>query len=147
MIVLPSQRNAQVIRDRLMNRTPPSLRSSIVVDMRLRLEKVTALPKPVLPQKIFSIMRMPTAEELAAMPNWRQITFQVALKHNVTVADILSRMRDAPIVKARYEAMWRLSTEGGLSTTQIGRFFKRDHTTALHGIRKHQWRLDQETAK
>jgi chromosomal replication initiation ATPase DnaA len=40
------------------------------------------------------------------------------------------------VVRARQEAMWRCCRETGHSTTSVGRFFNRDHTTVVHAVQK-----------
>ena len=73
---------------------------------------------------------------------WKQIALQVAAKHKVSLIDIRSPRRDRPTVRARHEAFWRMKQETRLSLPQIGRFMGgRDHTTVLHGIRKHEERM------
>lgn len=64
------------------------------------------------------------------------IIYNVALKHGLTIADIMGRRRKPNIVLARHEAMYELHATGKYSLPQIGRFMKRDHTTILHGCRK-----------
>lgn len=71
-----------------------------------------------------------------------QIIKQVSLKHRVSVDEILSNIRSEWIVKARFEAMYRIREERHLSWAQIGRQFNRDHTSVLHGYRQHKKRLE-----
>jgi hypothetical protein len=54
----------------------------------------------------------------------------------VPIADILGRNRRPPIAAARHEAVWRVRLATGWSLPRLGRFFKRDHTTVLHSLRK-----------
>lgn len=68
----------------------------------------------------------------------REIVDAVAWKHNVTTADILGPGRRRDIVAARMEAYWLCSKKTRCSLPQIGKFFDRDHTTVLHGIRVHE---------
>ena len=68
----------------------------------------------------------------------RQIVAEVALKHGLKMSDLTGPYRHKSIVKARHEAMWRVRDETNLSYPQIGRVLgNRDHTTVLHGVRKH----------
>lgn len=83
---------------------------------------------------------VPTQKQLGSA----QIIKQVSLKHRVTVAEMLSDMRSEWIVKARFEAIYRIREERHLSWAQIGRQFNRDHTSILHGYRQHKKRLEQE---
>lgn len=136
MIVLPSQRNAQVIRDRLMNGKPPSFRSKIAA-IKLRIE---AIPRP---SPVFHPLKFLSIEEVGRMPLWRKIALEVCEKHDVSLGDLISPRRDVPTVLARHEAMYRLRHETLMSTTQIGHCFRRDHTTCLASVKKHKWRLEQ----
>lgn len=70
-------------------------------------------------------------------PKWRQIASQVARKHGVSMADLVSHRRDKQIAAARQEAMWRLKAETSMTLPAIGRRFNRDHTTVLYSVRKY----------
>lgn len=77
-------------------------------------------------------------------PHWSQIVHEVAKKHGLTYRDLMSRSRFREIVTARYEAFYRIRNEvqiqgEPMSFPQIGRRFGgMDHTTVLHGYRKHK---------
>lgn len=52
-----------------------------------------------------------------------------------------SARRDAAIVKVRHEIWYRIHIERpDVSYPTIGRLYKRDHTTVLHGVRMHKKR-------
>lgn len=72
----------------------------------------------------------------------RMIAANVCHAHKQPFREIVGPIRFAPVVLARQEVMWRLHHELGWSKSRIGRFLGRDHSTAWHGIRKHQARLD-----
>jgi hypothetical protein len=56
---------------------------------------------------------------------------------DVTLTDIDSRRRQTTVVLARHVAMYLIKTKTLKSLPEIGRRFGgRDHTTALHGIKK-----------
>lgn len=75
------------------------------------------------------------------MAPWKSIAREVAAKHAVTLIDLVSDRRDQRIVRARHEAFYRCRHETTMSLPQIGkRFGNRDHTTVLHGIKKHEER-------
>lgn len=75
-------------------------------------------------------------------PLWKQIAIEVGKKHDVTLSELLSPQRGQRVVIARHECFWRCKKETNLSLPQIGRRFGgRDHTTVLHGIRKHEERM------
>ena len=75
----------------------------------------------------------------------RQLLADVAAAHSLSQEDILGPSRKLRIVRARQEVMWRLrQAPFGWSYHRIGRFMRsRDHTTALHGVRQHQARLER----
>ncbi len=75
---------------------------------------------------------------------WRLILREVAAKHGLTAAEILSARRDKTVVLARQETIWRLSKETSMSLPAIGKKMGRDHTTVLYSIRRPQARLDTE---
>lgn len=76
-------------------------------------------------------------------PPWRLIAREVAAKHGVPMSDMWSSRRNVEAVAARHEAFWRCKNETTMSLPQIGRRFGgRDHTTVLHGIKKHQAKLE-----
>jgi chromosomal replication initiator protein len=50
--------------------------------------------------------------------------------------DLISKSRSRPLTTARHVAMYLLRELTGLSLIKIGEHFGRDHTTALHGIKK-----------
>ncbi|TMK86029.1 MAG: chromosomal replication initiation protein, partial [Actinobacteria bacterium] len=50
--------------------------------------------------------------------------------------DLVSKSRSRPLTTARHVAMYLLRELTGLSLIKIGEHFGRDHTTALHGIKK-----------
>lgn len=69
----------------------------------------------------------------------------VAKARGVSFAEMIGERRSAYLVRTRQEAMWLLKEKCGLSLPQIGRILGgRDHTTILHGIRRHVRRLAGE---
>ena len=60
----------------------------------------------------------------------------VAKRHRVSPAAITGRSRGRSLVKARYDAI-RSVREAfpELSSTDLGRVFKRDHTSILHALK------------
>lgn len=72
----------------------------------------------------------------------REIIAEVALKHHISVTEMLSYRRSRYIVFARHEAIWRCKKETTNSLPAIGRAFGGfDHTTILHAIRQHEKRM------
>ena len=72
--------------------------------------------------------------------NCREIIAEVAAKHSVPVADILSDGKSHAIIPARHEAMYRCVAETELSLPAIGRIFHRDHTSIGNAVMRHHIR-------
>ncbi len=68
--------------------------------------------------------------------SWKFLRDLAALRHGISVREIMSPSRGRPVVAARYEAMALVYQHSQLSLPQVGRLFKRDHTTVLHALRK-----------
>lgn len=61
-----------------------------------------------------------------------------AAKYGVSSADIVGRSRERSVlIPARQEAMYFCAKDTPYGMPEIGKAFNRDHTTVLHGIRKH----------
>lgn len=87
--------------------------------------------------------------EIPSAPTMRAILRHVAARHDVTEADIVGESRARLYVLPRQECMWLMwqvrwpDGRRRYSMPQIAKFLgDRDHTTVLHGIRRHQARLD-----
>jgi hypothetical protein len=79
---------------------------------------------------------------------YKVILLEVATKHGLTVDNMLSRTRSRSHVDARQEACFRLVTETDMSFPAIARRMRYgDHTTALHGARKHAERIGVALAR
>jgi hypothetical protein len=75
---------------------------------------------------------------------WKQIAYEVASKHGLTLPELFARRRWQNIVIARQELFYRLSKETSMSLPAMGRMCGGyDHTTALHSIRKHEQRMKE----
>lgn len=76
------------------------------------------------------------------MPEWAyQIVREVAYRHRVYLTDVASSNRCRDVVAARTEAMYRIkAAKESVSSTQIGKWFEKDHTSILHGIASYQER-------
>lgn len=82
---------------------------------------------------------------LVLRSKWKQIVTEVCAKHNIGRVEILSRTRRYAVVHARHEAMWRMRAETTLSLPEIAkRLGGLDHTTVLHGIRRHEAKMRGE---
>jgi chromosomal replication initiation ATPase DnaA len=63
----------------------------------------------------------------------------VARRHGLTIDLLRGQSRSAPLVRVRQFAMSE-ARDAGYSLPEIGRALNRDHTTVLHGIRRHRKR-------
>jgi chromosomal replication initiator protein len=73
----------------------------------------------------------------AATPDARQVQEAVATRLDLTVDDLLSPSRTAPVSRARQLAMYLTRELTDLSLPAIAQaFHRRDHTTVLHAIRR-----------
>jgi chromosomal replication initiator protein len=73
-----------------------------------------------------------------------KIIAEVARTTGMTPKMIIGQMRSRAVVVVRQLAYWRAARETGASLTAIGRAFgDRDHTTILHGIRRHEERMSK----
>lgn len=96
------------------------------------------------------VLQIPDSEMDAYHPPMQpmeRIIAEVADKHGLTVLDLKSQRRSRMIVVARQEAMYRCRHETGQSLTSIARRFGgRDHTTVVHGVRRHAARIAEGKA-
>ena len=69
----------------------------------------------------------------------RRIVLDTCHKHSVPVWQLMSDDRSDCVVMARREAMWLAKAGRPMtSASQIGRWFRRDHTTVLYAIACYQ---------
>jgi len=71
----------------------------------------------------------------------REITAPLILEETASYfgierEELLSKSRSRPLTTARHVSMYLMRELTGLSLIKIGEYFNRDHTTALHGIKK-----------
>lgn len=108
---------------------------------RIRLPLVPPKPQIVIEAK-------PAPAPVRALPkresrsHWMAIVRAVAEKHGIGVHDILGASHHRYIVRARWEAFYRMRTEikvlgMPMSLPEIGRRLHKDHTTVLNGIRRY----------
>lgn len=74
-----------------------------------------------------------------------RVTHNVACAYDLTADDLRGDRRVQPIARARQEAYF-LCHQQGFTSTQIGRYFHRDHSTVLYGIRQEKQRRGAENA-
>ena len=72
----------------------------------------------------------------------QRIARSVAKAHGLTFQEMVSDRRTIHLVLARQHAMWEIRKHTKLSLPAIARVLRRaDHTTILHGIRRHEKRM------
>tara|TARA_R110000744_G_scaffold7363_1_gene25488 strand:+ start:214 stop:657 length:444 start_codon:yes stop_codon:yes gene_type:complete len=65
-----------------------------------------------------------------------KIKAYICTKYKVSFYEIQTHNRATNIVTARKELIWTLSKFTTLSSTEIGRIVKRDHSTVLHNVKR-----------
>ena len=69
-------------------------------------------------------------------PRVRLYACIAAANHGTTIPRMFGESRAKPDIQARWEVMRRLRDDG-FSSTQIGAWTNRDHSTVLHGLKRH----------
>lgn len=77
------------------------------------------------------------AEYVMPSEKWRGIVREVADQFGVTVGCICGQSREIGVLKARYEAIYRIRKELGYSTVKIGMIIGRDHSSIVNALKKH----------
>ncbi len=63
----------------------------------------------------------------------------VEAKYGVSMGEMRRHTRKpSPAILARFEAMYRLRHEVGLSYHRIGQIMNRDHSTVIHGVQRYK---------
>lgn len=112
---------------------------------RFEAQNVRRVPEVSRPRLVYSqeMIAKIEAEKAEAAPPYftkikaRAIVLDVCEKHHVPVEAVMGKGRKYNLTAARQEAMARIRCELNWSLCKIGQYFKRDHTTVLHGIQKH----------
>lgn len=81
--------------------------------------------------------RWDNVPKISTTININKLIQEVAEKYKVPPTLMLQDSRCRPLVFARHELFYRCVMEKGWSYARIGRYFDRDHTTVLHGVRTH----------
>lgn len=63
----------------------------------------------------------------------------------VSAKEMMSSKRPAHLTLPRFAAMYVMRTKMGMNLSAIGKFFKRDHGTAMHGISKAEKLLKEDS--
>ena len=72
----------------------------------------------------------------------RHILGAISRRSRITIDSLLGPRKDAKAAHARQLAMLIMrETQPNMSLTDIGRYFRRDHTTIIHGIRAARKRI------
>jgi chromosomal replication initiation ATPase DnaA len=66
---------------------------------------------------------------------------EVAAIYGMTLEDLRSETKTRPFTTARQHAYAALRNTGLYSSTQVGKLLNRDHTSVLHGARRHRGAL------
>jgi len=75
----------------------------------------------------------------ASMTHAQRIIIAIAQKHQITIAELKGRRRQAHLVAARQEASYILTHDLGLSYPMVGRLLGgKDHTTILHAVNQYK---------
>lgn len=95
-------------------------------------------------QPIVSLWRHETLGPRPVRVTMAEIVEAVAERHGLTVADLKGPARASRVSQPRHEAMHEMRERTSQSLPAIGRFLGgRDHATVIHGVRRHQERIDQ----
>lgn len=101
----------------------------------VRIERQPLPPRPVVPLVLTpQIDRGPTMPEIAAL---------VAKARGLTMEELRGESRKWEFAHPRQEAMW-LMRRAGRTTTQIGKFFGRDHSTVVHAEQAYAGRMSTQ---
>lgn len=93
------------------------------------------------PRAVLSIWRGLTRRPVTM----REIATDVARRRGVTLDEMIRPGSCRELAEARWEAFHEIRRQTRYSLPQIGRFFGgRDHTTVLHGLRRHAERMGVE---
>jgi hypothetical protein len=104
---------------------------------------VLELASPPPAEKWRVIYRLPIGPS-RPRPTAQQVIRGFCYAKNVSVTELFSNRRTHAIVLLRHELFWTLREQTTLSLPQIGRAMGgRDHTTVLHGIRRHERRMKE----
>lgn len=133
--------------------TPPDLKQKILDEIKRQEDKKKKQPKrtkvaqPNMTRREWMQFWYDQITAKARPLRWQspgeKILREVARKYRYDVAQLKGHSRNTYVVKARQEAIYRIRAETELSLPQIGKIMGgRDHTTAMHSIKKHAERFN-----
>ena len=102
-------------------------------------------PKQKLDEFELQLRQMP--KSIFTRPAWKQIAIDICKKHDSSFEEIFNDNRRHDLVVIRQEIFYEIRHQLGMSLPEIGRRFNRDHTTVLHGIKKHEERMKSANVK
>lgn len=111
-----------------------------------RREAARPKPRPTVGQKLDPLDRqlLNAPPELFKRPAWRILAKQICDEHGADFDEVCGDRRFQHLVLIRQEIFYRIRVELGMSYPEIGKRFNRDHTTILHGVRRHAKRFNLE---
>lgn len=116
---------------------PPALEQLVWEPKRIDVANLYA--RPIGPTMVEPYLLWSNVAEM------RAAIADVCERYGVTQTDLFSRRRDHKLVSVRHELMWMVKNRTTWSLPEIGRRLGgRDHTTVMHGIRKHQLKVDAQ---
>jgi chromosomal replication initiator protein len=95
------------------------------------------IPAPEPPVVVLSLFR----GLIKRRPGSRGILEDVASQWGISVNELVGEGRAKRFALPRHEAMYRLRETGRYSFPQIAAIFGRDHTSVMHGVKRHKQRL------
>lgn len=110
--------------------------------IEIRAQQRQALPAPIeppKPERAPTVTPEPSNVVRLVIPRTeaQQIIHDIAQKHGLTYSDIIGKSRRRKIIEARFDAVAAVKTARPMmSLNQLGRLFRRDHTSALAALRK-----------
>lgn len=96
-------------------------------------DPVTGLPPPPEPVEPFD---PDVIKALTDRGKARAIIADTCRRHRVPVEDLFAQIRTQRMVEIRAEACWLIRHHTKLSTTQMGRILKRDHSSIVYLIQR-----------
>lgn len=84
-------------------------------------------------------LRLPPEKPVDIAAEVAIIIRQVAEKHGIRITDITGPRRNRNIVVARFEAIYQVWDQTGITQSEIGGYFGcRDHTTIQHSLKRYR---------
>jgi len=79
-------------------------------------------------------------------PQWKKEALHICEQRGVSWLDIIEPNKMPNVVLTRNEICWHMSRNLKMSLTRIGTLIKRDHTTVMNSVKRHQKLLDDQNA-